>query len=182
MLKTPNSIAINTQTLTLIPSFQLKHTSALEKPQLHCNKYSNTTTSAFIPTQTHSQNSLTYHPPCHSSISITKQRGKPPFSSRLGCLTTWPLTFSQSSAVITLVQPLFCQATRNFSTFLKPNVVLNVAHPVTVLKTANVSCVWEHSHLNSLVTVNFTPLFSYGWYIPIPPFHQTISLCSFYPK
>ena len=148
--------------LTLILSLQPKHTPALEKPQLHRNKYSNAHTNAFTPTQTHSQNTPTYHPPCRSSISITKRRGKPPFSSGLGCLTTWPLTFSQSSAVVTLVQPLFCQAIRTFSTSLKPNVALNVAYPVTVLKTANVGCVWEHSQLNSLTTVNFTLPFSHG--------------------
>ena len=46
--------------LTPILSLELKHTSALEKPQLHCNNYSNAHTNALTPTQTHFRNTSTY--------------------------------------------------------------------------------------------------------------------------
>ena len=57
-------------------SLQPKHTPKLEKPQLYYNKCSNAHTNALIPTETHSQNTPTYHTPCRSLISITKRCGK----------------------------------------------------------------------------------------------------------
>ena len=165
-----------------MPSLQTKYTFALEKPQFYYNKYSNTYINAFTSTQTYSPNTPIYHPSCFFSIFITNRCGKPPFSLELCCLTTWPLTFSQSFAVVTLVQTLFCQTTRTFSISLKLNIALNIAHPITVLKTTNIGYIWKYSYLNFLATINFTLPFSYDWYIPILSLYSTLSICFFYPK
>ena len=133
----------------------LKHMLKLQNPQFYCNKYSNAHTNTLTSTQIYSQNTPTYHLSCCFSISITKQCRKPSFSSRLGCSTIWSLTISQSSAVVILVQPLFCQVTQTFFISLKLNITLNISHPIIILKTVNIDYLWKYSHLNSLAMINF---------------------------